>query len=382
MYVSSFSYIDHYLHIASTFQDPATISDDAPDARVAMPLAVGDYITFSGVEVGGGLLAVYSLVANLGIYTAPGKLPAYIACDAMNYAVYGTTSPTVAFAETRAVAWSTDITQTMTWYAIDIDPCTGETHKRTLVPNFEPLNNNPLGQCQFRGRTGGNGGAGGGGGGLINFSPPTQSVGFDLSGGTFLTANNITAGTFIQPVAVYIFPELTTIGDPMLPNVFESIPFLAAGSGPLVLGNQLSPPLVDAPIVGQLSPWPGATAPIPTTCLPPSTTIAPTVSTTLVTSTATTTTKSTTPPPVDVVVITSATSSHGSGGLTTAVVTATSSNPAAILSCSITGTDAAGPAVMTALGNGVYTISFTIKGNKITAAVVTSNFGGSATKAF
>jgi hypothetical protein len=32
---------------------------------------VGDYVTINGVEVGGDLLAVYSLVANLGLYTAP-----------------------------------------------------------------------------------------------------------------------------------------------------------------------------------------------------------------------------------------------------------------------------------------------------------------------
>lgn len=35
------------------------------------PLMVGDYVTINGVEVGDGLLAVYSLVANLGLYTAP-----------------------------------------------------------------------------------------------------------------------------------------------------------------------------------------------------------------------------------------------------------------------------------------------------------------------
>jgi len=35
------------------------------------PLLVGDYVDINGVEVGNGLLAVYALVANLGLYTAP-----------------------------------------------------------------------------------------------------------------------------------------------------------------------------------------------------------------------------------------------------------------------------------------------------------------------
>lgn len=41
------------------------------------PLRVGDFVTLNGIEVGGGLLAVYSLDANLGLYTAPGELRKY-----------------------------------------------------------------------------------------------------------------------------------------------------------------------------------------------------------------------------------------------------------------------------------------------------------------
>lgn len=55
----------------SQFKTAATRSTSDPDPNVMAPLMVGDYVTINGVEVGNGLLAVYSLVANLGLYTAP-----------------------------------------------------------------------------------------------------------------------------------------------------------------------------------------------------------------------------------------------------------------------------------------------------------------------
>ncbi|KAH6669835.1 hypothetical protein B0J14DRAFT_104820 [Halenospora varia] len=56
------------------FKTAATRLATDPDPNVMAPLMVGDYVTINGVEVGDGLLAVYSLVANLGLYTAPEKL--------------------------------------------------------------------------------------------------------------------------------------------------------------------------------------------------------------------------------------------------------------------------------------------------------------------
>ncbi|KAJ7892241.1 hypothetical protein B0H13DRAFT_2038759 [Mycena leptocephala] len=70
-----------------TFGNPATITPGQPDARLMAPLVVGDYITFIGTKVPGGLLAIYSLTANLGIYTAPGTKPAYVSPATATYAI-------------------------------------------------------------------------------------------------------------------------------------------------------------------------------------------------------------------------------------------------------------------------------------------------------
>ncbi|KAJ6524493.1 hypothetical protein B0H19DRAFT_972034 [Mycena capillaripes] len=70
-----------------TFPDPALVTPGGLDPRIMVPLVVGDYITFSGTKAEDGVLEVYSLEANLGIYTAPGTKPAYIGVEAAQYAI-------------------------------------------------------------------------------------------------------------------------------------------------------------------------------------------------------------------------------------------------------------------------------------------------------
>lgn len=85
----------------STFPDPAVVTPGGLDPRIMVPLVVGDYITFSGTKTEDGILEVYSLEANLGIYTAPGTQPAYIGVDAAQFAI-AVPDPTVEVDETRS----------------------------------------------------------------------------------------------------------------------------------------------------------------------------------------------------------------------------------------------------------------------------------------
>jgi hypothetical protein len=191
----------------SHFGNPATIGPNDPDPRLMAPLMVGDYITFLGTRVEGGLLAVNSLTANLGLFTAPGTKPVYVNCEAAQYAIRDATVPG-AIAETRADSWVSDIQATVQWFAQDIDPCTGETSERDLLlQQASPVA--PLGRLQYRL-------------GAFDVSPATKNVGFRASQGTMLTSNNLTAGLFIQPVFLFLFPELIVAGAPAFPNEFES----------------------------------------------------------------------------------------------------------------------------------------------------------------
>ncbi|KAJ7618900.1 hypothetical protein DFH06DRAFT_1107110 [Mycena polygramma] len=83
-----------------TFPDPALVVPGGLDPSIMVPLVVGDYLTFSGTSTADGILEVYSLEANLGIYTAPGTKPAYIAVEAAQYAIVSP-DPTLESDETR-----------------------------------------------------------------------------------------------------------------------------------------------------------------------------------------------------------------------------------------------------------------------------------------
>jgi hypothetical protein len=76
------------------------------------------------------------------------------------------------------------------------------------------------------------------------------------------TLNGLTAGQYQAPNFEFILPENRGIGSPMVPANFEGMPFLVDGSGPRTpFGGGVS-----LGRVGQLSPWPGATAPVAKVC--------------------------------------------------------------------------------------------------------------------
>jgi hypothetical protein len=71
-------------------------------------------------------------------------------------------------------------------------------------------------------------------------------------------ANGLVAGQYNAPTFEFIFTENLFLGDPVLPNNFQDLPFLACGSGLLTTATAGSNP----PVVGALDPAPWA-APMP-----------------------------------------------------------------------------------------------------------------------
>ncbi|KAJ7146109.1 hypothetical protein C8R44DRAFT_690358 [Mycena epipterygia] len=332
-----------------TFNDPALVVSGDPDPRLMVPLVVGDFITFSGTKVAGGLLEVYSLEANLGIYTAPGTKPAYVTVAAAQYAIV-VPDPTVEVGETRATAFVTDPQTTLQWFAIDVDPCTGESSERDLLL-VQPDETAPVGMTIFRlGKT--------------DASPVTRQVGFRYSTGTETGPKGIIAGQFIQPIFEFIFPELISPGSTEPSNEFELFPYLATGGGPFVPGNLLATPPATPTIVGQLNPWPGDLVPGTIVC----STMAPGAS---ASSAAPSPPPSATP---DTIQIISATTSNERGTIMTMVI-ATTSSPTAQLFLTITGVDDVSPEAMDNIGSGVFSLTIGTKG-KPTAVTVTSSANG------
>ncbi|KAJ6535725.1 hypothetical protein B0H19DRAFT_1080176 [Mycena capillaripes] len=340
-----------------TFPDPAKVVNPGPDPRIMAPLAVGDYITFSGIKTPDGTLAIYSLEANLGIYTAKGTQPAYITVESANYGIVDP-NPNLEIGETRAVAFATDPSVTVQWFAMDVDPCTGDVTERNLLL-AQGSSVAPVGKITYRL-------------GKIDASPAPRQVGFRYSSGTSPGPRGIIAGQFIQPIFDYIFPELLVFGGQQIPLEFDVVPFLAQGSGPFVPGTPGAADLTSPLIVGQLSPWPGSAAPKTTTCPPPSTApAAPATPAAPVTPAKPAGTK-------DTVTIISATTRNTKGQTTTSV-TASSNNASAKLSMAITGVDNVAATPMNRQANGQYQLDISTKG-KPASVTITSDQGGSASK--
>ncbi|KAH7336719.1 hypothetical protein BKA65DRAFT_564015 [Rhexocercosporidium sp. MPI-PUGE-AT-0058] len=346
-----------------TFGAPP-VAPGAPDPMFMVPLAVGDFVTFTGTNVG-GTLTINALTANLGIYTAPGTKPAYVNVEEAILGI-GSARANVEVAETRAVAFTTDPSTTIQWFAMDVDPCDGTVTERNIML-LQPSQVAPLGRAIFRlGKT------------LI--TPATQQVGFRLSTGTITTGNGLTAGQFIQPIFNFVFPELLAFGDVPLTLNFESIPFLAQGSGPYIPGNPLATPPTTCLRVGQLTnPWPGAAAPVPTVCASPPV-CSSVVSSALPSSTSTSASATATAAP-DTILSASGVTSQ-TRGVITLTVNAQVNNPNSILSVSVQGPSPISKQVMvkgTTVAGGVtnWSLAISIKGNKPTGITVTSS-GGAA----
>jgi hypothetical protein len=180
-------------------------------------------------------------VVNLGIFTAPGAVPAYVVIDTMELGTGVSSVPLIGIpVETtdrlRVEGFTTDPTRLIDIFAQDVHPVTGAVTNRllgTTDPGTQPV------RGRFRHIVNKNSGA----------LPPTRTVLITTrTGVTPNVANGLTAGQYSAPNFGFIFSEGTTFGNPVPPCNFQDLPFLAQGSGPL---NGTGP------VVGRLDPWPG-----------------------------------------------------------------------------------------------------------------------------
>jgi hypothetical protein len=256
------------------FTMPASAVSDAnplgPNPRRFAPFEIGDYVTWSGVLQSDGTFAAWNVIGNVGLYTSPGDNPAYIAVEDVLLGVGGQTVAGAAEATGRTVfvGFTTDPSRAIQFYGLDVDPCTGAESERdwgSVAADPGP----PTGAVMGRWRT-----------------RPTKDVITGPAAGAYVPAtremrvafvgtaaqhtaaekdfgNGLIAGQYTTPIAEYLFPENAGTGNPIVPNNFEDMPFLAVGSGPVDGEGTTSP------IVGTLSPWPGAAAPLAPFCTSP-----------------------------------------------------------------------------------------------------------------
>jgi hypothetical protein len=263
-------------------QDPGPAPGPATgtNAWVAAPFKVGDYITYAGTRMkdgpepsagplpAGGMAATYiaahTIVANIGLFTAPGTVPAYVATDVLLLGVGGVPIaglPQEATVRTSFQGFSTDVSRVISLWGMDVDPCSGTTSDRSWgLINVDP--GPPTGAVKGRWR----------------FVPPGKII-LMPPAGTFLPAtrmmrsvaegaysaaspvisnNGLITGQYNAPIFEFLFPENLGIGNPPVPLNFQDFPFLVNGTIAAFPGLN----------VGPLQPFPAATVPAPA-CGPP-----------------------------------------------------------------------------------------------------------------
>jgi hypothetical protein len=222
-----------------------------------MPFAKGDYVTYAGTlsnDSQGQFVSAHTIIANVGVYTAPFTDPAYVAIDVLLQGTGGIPNPNIAqeaTAKVRVEGFSTDASRPLDITAIDVD-CNGNARDRDpywiLAQAVDP--GPPTGAKKGRFRFVPPGG---------DFLPPTSLVHVRISGANGQNqkvANGLIWGQYVAPDFDFVFPETLVVGGPITPNNFGDFPWLVNGIGPW--GS-------DGSMVGQLDPWPDVSAPA-TTC--------------------------------------------------------------------------------------------------------------------
>jgi hypothetical protein len=248
---------------------PGNFVGNGSDPLLMAPFEVGDYVDYSGALLQDGTgqyVAAHQVIANLGIFTQPGSLPTYMAIDVMLLGTGGVQLPNLpqeAAVRTRMEGFTTDPSSFVDLYAVDVDPCTGLESLRyyaTVGVDPGPPTGAKAGRWRWRPSAD------------APFLPPTRMLRAISENGTYIdfntgetsTPNGLKdVGQYSAPNFEFIFPENLGIGATKVPNNFQDFPFLAFGSGqyfgavpgPVSLGN-----------LGQLSPWPGASAPVKPLC--------------------------------------------------------------------------------------------------------------------
>ena len=230
-----------------------------PDATQQAPFVVGDFIDFQGTlkfDSKGPYISAHTIVAHVGIYTSPGTMPAYAAIE---MELQGTAAlpianlPQESTSKIKIEGYSTDPTNLVDIYAVDIDPLTGATSDRLLGianPSGPPV----VGRFRFIPAAGA-------------FLPPprefrvvsrtmcgdpSQPCRMPSAAQTY--ANGLIAGQYHAPNFEFIFPENTILGTAVVPANLQDFAFLFCGSGPLTTPTAGATP----PLVGQLDPAPWA----------------------------------------------------------------------------------------------------------------------------
>ncbi|KAK2043508.1 hypothetical protein LZ31DRAFT_524378 [Colletotrichum somersetense] len=225
------------------FTGPGTFT--APDPLVMAPFQAGDFITFSGFRQGGEVIA-FSIVAQNVQITTLGDV-VYVRME-LGLLGIDSPSPNAEIAESRFIGFVSNTRATVTLYAMDVDPCTGNTTDRIIASMGLRGGRNAQNKFEYRND-------------ILSRYTREYRVTAEIDGAvkTRVTKNGITAGTYVQPVNVWVPGEQNVPGVAPVPHDFSQMEFLTKGVGRDDAGNVWGP-LDPFPQVGVVVEAPTCTA--------------------------------------------------------------------------------------------------------------------------
>ncbi|KAH8788249.1 hypothetical protein F5883DRAFT_657886 [Diaporthe sp. PMI_573] len=207
------------------FAGPGTFT--APDPLAMAPFQVGDFITFSGFRRGSEVIAFSIVAQNVQINTLGDIV--YIR---MELGLLGIDNPSAnaEIAESRFIGFTSNNRATVSLYAMDVNPCTGAVTNRIIAAVGLRGGRNAQNKFEYRSEI------------LSRYTREFYVVAeIDGIEKTILTKNNITAGTYVQPVNVWVQGEQDVPGVPPVPHDFSQMAFLTQGVGVDANGNVWGP---------------------------------------------------------------------------------------------------------------------------------------------
>jgi hypothetical protein len=180
------------------------------------PLVPGDFVEYSFIQSGGEHI-VYSLVAT-NIQLTTSGIPSYIRMEDALIGVFSADG-NQEVGQTRFVGYTSDsAANPIQVFAIDVDPCTGETTDR-LVTSTSTQAGAARNKFDVR---------------IVQPTAPgvyTREYRITAGAGTKLTQNGILAGQYVQPVTEWVQPEMSTPGVPPVGHDFSRYSHLTQGLG-------------------------------------------------------------------------------------------------------------------------------------------------------
>jgi hypothetical protein len=207
------------------------------------PFLVGDFVTFSGIRRGNEVIA-FSIVAQNVMITTFGDL-VYLRME-LGLLEIDNVSPNTEIAESRVstterywrlrswpeqfVGFASNPRTTVALYAMDIDPCTGKVTDRIIAAMGLRGGRNEQNKFEYRSD-------------ILSGYAREYRVVAEIDGipKTRATKNGLLAGTYVQPVNVWVHAEQNIPGVPPPANDFSQMPWLTRGVGVDENGNQWGP---------------------------------------------------------------------------------------------------------------------------------------------